>query len=185
MPAGNVVDTVIVEPVQVLYRGHNKAQYVLNSAGQTVAVTPNGGLDGTNGRLATNRPLGVLSGCVASGATVTGEDFGACICNATLRPIGLFLNNYTGNNFENSPGVASGRVSVIGQPAVVKVYIWETRNYADTAALTYAINDPLYSSPNGLLTRETGGGAGGTVVVGVLTHVPTTAENWLGVELSV
>lgn len=186
MSVGNLVNTTIIEPMKVLYRGHNTAHMVLNSAGTTVAVTPNGGLDGTNGKLPTNRPLGVLTGSIAAAATISGENWGCQICNASRRPVGLFLNNYEGNNMENAPGVASGKVTIIsGMQAVCQVYIWETRNYADTADLTYTLDDLLYSSPNGLLTNQTGAGAGGTVAVAHLTHVPTAAEAWLGIKLLV
>jgi len=176
---GGVVETTVIEPVEVLYRGHNKANYVLNSASKTTGVTPYASLDGTDGNLPTNRPLGVLSGMVAAAAAVSGENWGAQFCNATRIPIGIFLTTYENAGYEGIGGLGSGIVSIVAGPALLKVYIFETKE-AGAGVITYALDDPLYSSANGLLTQETG-----TPIVGYLTHVPTTAENWLGVELRV
>jgi len=182
MATGGVVNTVLIDPVEILYRGHNKALYTLLAASRTTAVTPNGGLDGTHGNLPTNRPLGVLPGMVASLVTISGEEFGAKISDNDDEPIGLFLLGYEGHNFENSPGVASNKVTIISAPAVVKIYIWEDRNVADNADNTYTVGTSVYSSPNGLVTSEAGDA---TTVVGIVNHAPTTAENWLGLELRV
>jgi len=180
MATGGVVNSTIIEPIQVLYRGHNKALYALAAASQTLAVVPNGTLDGTNANIPTNRPLGVLSGMAAIAATISGEDFGCGVGNITTQNIGLFVTNYEGNGFENSPGVASGKVSVISAPAVCKVYIFETINSDGSTAITYTIGGILYVSNNGLITSQDEGGG---IQLGRCVHVPTTAEDWVGIEL--
>jgi len=182
MATGNVVASTLIEPVRIRYRGHGAALYELTSSATTNATTPNGGLDGTEGNIPTNRPLGVLSSQVAALATVSGKTWGCRLCTEALEPLGIFLNCYTGNNMENSPGVASNKVTVLrGQPSL-EVPIFETRNDADTADLSYTLGDKLYSSDNSLLSNEES--TGGTVI-GVVTHVNSATEDWLGVDMRI
>jgi len=179
MPVGGVVNSTIIEPVQILYRGHSSALFELVAAAKTVAVTPLGGLDGTNANIPTNRPLGVLSGMVATSVTLSGELWGAGVCSKTTAAIGIFSHGYEGNAFENSPGVASDKVTILrGQP-VLKVYIFETIAEDGSTAITYALGEKLYSSAAGLLTNVASTEA---TIIGRVSHVPTTAEDWLGVE---
>ena len=81
--------------------------------------------------------------------------------------------------FENSPSVASGKVAIIKGQGSVEVDVYETRNAADTADITYAEGDLLYCSAQGLLTNEVS--AEGTVI-GLCTKAPTTASPTLGLD---
>jgi hypothetical protein len=131
----------------------------------------------TNTTLSVNTPRGVLGGSVAG--ISAGLDYTAVPCTDELRPIGLFVNDAAGAAFENSPAVASGKVAVIKGQASVEVDVYETRNAADSADLTYAVGDLLYSSAQGFLTNEVS--TEGTVV-GVLTKAPSTASPTIGLD---
>jgi hypothetical protein len=116
--------------------------------------------------LATITKVGVLGGSVA----FTRGDFGngfhggpvkiAAAYDASVRPLGIFINDALGNAFENTPGVASGRGPYIcGSGSTLAVSIYETkRQLAATPGdvLTYAVGDKVYASVNGLLTKELG-----------------------------
>jgi hypothetical protein len=134
----------------------------------------------TNTTLSVNTPNGVLGGSVA--AVSAGLDYTVVPGTDELMPVGLFVNDAAGAAFENSPAVASGKVAVIkGQPSV-EVDVYETRNAADAADLTYAVGDKLYASAQGFLSNEVS--SEGTVV-GVVTKVPTTASPTLGLDMRI
>jgi len=131
----------------------------------------------TNTTLSVNTPRGVLGGSVA--AVSAGLDYTAVPMTTGLMPIGLFVNDAAGAAFENSPAVASGKVAIIkGQPSV-EVDVYETRNAADGADLTYAVGELLYGSAQGLLTNET---TASSVVIGVVTKAPSTASPTIGLD---
>lgn len=134
----------------------------------------------TNTTLSVNTPLGVLGGSVAG--LSAGWDYTAFPCTANLEPIGLFVNDAAGAAFENSPAVASGKVTVVKGQASVEVDVYETRNAADNADLTYAVGNKLYSSAQGFLTNETS--ANGTVV-GIVTKAPTVTSPTLGLDMRI
>jgi hypothetical protein len=119
----------------------------------------------------------VLGGSVAG--ISPGLDYTAVPCTDTLRPIGQFVNDAAGAAFENSPAVASGKVAVIkGQPSV-EVDVYETRDAADSADLTYAVGDLLYSSAQGFLTNETS--TEGTII-GLVTKAPSVSSPTIGLD---
>ena len=134
----------------------------------------------TNTTLSVNTPRGCLGGSVA--AVSGGADYTAFPCNLVLQPIGLFVNDVAGAAFDNSPAVASGKVTVMKGQASVEVDVYETRNAADSADLTYTVGDRLYSSANGFLTNEASTSA---VIVGLCTKVPTTASPTLGLDMRI
>lgn len=131
----------------------------------------------TNTTLSVNTPRGVLGGSVA--AVSPGLDYTAVPGTDVLRPIGLFVNDAAGAAFENSPAVASGKIAIMKQLASVEVDIYETRNAADNADLTYAVGDLLYCSAQGLLSNEVS--SEGTVI-GLCTKAPSTASPTLGLD---
>jgi hypothetical protein len=131
----------------------------------------------TNTTLSVNTPRGVLGGSIAG--ISAGLDYTAVPCTDTLRPIGLFVNDAAGAAFENSPAVASGKIAIMKGQASVEVDVFETRNAADSADLTYAVGDFLYCSAQGFLTNEVS--TEGTVV-GLLTKAPSTASPTLGLD---
>lgn len=117
-------------------------------------------------------PFGVLGGTVA--ALKEGADYTVVPSNGTNRPIGLFVNNAAGNPFDNSPAAASNKIAIAQKMASVEVDI-----YAD---VTFAVGDKLYSDANGYLTNVAS--TEGTVI-GICTKVPTTANPFLGLEMSI
>jgi hypothetical protein len=97
-------------------------------------------------------------------------------------PVGLFVNDAAGAAFENSPAVASGKIAVMKAMASVEVDVYETRNAADNADLTYVVGNYLYGSAQGFLTNETTASA---IVIGVVTKVPTTSSPTLGLDMRI
>lgn len=157
----------------ILIRGHLNSIPVLSDECYTKA---NYGVN-TNTTLSVNTPRGVLGGSVA--AVSPGLDYTAVPGTDLLRPIGLFVNDAAGAAFENSPAVASGKVAVMKGQGSVEVDVYETRNAADSADLTYAVGDLLYASAQGFLTNEAS--TEGTVI-GVCTKAPSTASPTLGLD---
>ena len=133
----------------------------------------------TNATLSVETPKGVLGGSVAA---CSGDDYKAFPCDVDAMPIGLFVNDAAGAAFENSPAVASGKVAVIKGMASVEVDVYETRNAADSADLTYSVGDKLYSSAQGLLTNEE---STSKEVVGIVTKVPTPSAPALGLDMRI
>jgi len=134
----------------------------------------------TNTTLSVNTPRGVLGGSVAG--LSAGNDYTVFPCTSVLMPVGLFVNDAAGAAFENAPAVASGKVAVIKGMASVEVDVYETRNAADTADLTYAVGEKLYSSAYSLLTNETSSSA---VVIGVVTKAPSTTSPTIGLDMRI
>lgn len=135
---------------------------------------------GGNTTLSANTPLGVLGGSVA--AISAGADYTAYPCDKTLQPIGLFANDAAGQAFDNSPAVASNKIAIVKGMASVEVDVYETRNEANSADLTYAVGNKLYSSDQGLLTNETSTSA---IVIGIVTKAPTTSSPTLGLDMRI
>jgi len=134
----------------------------------------------TNTTLSVNTPLGVLGGSVA--ALSAGLDYTVVPANSVLMPKGLFVNDAAGAAFDNSPAVASGKVTVMKAMACVEVDVYETRNAADTADLTYAVGEELYDSAQGLLSNEV---STNLVVIGVVTKIPATASPTMGLDMRI
>jgi len=162
--------------LSILIRGQQNSLPVLSDECFTKA---NYG-ENTNTTLSVNTPRGVLGGSVA--AVSPGLDYTVVPGNATLQPTGLFMNNSAGAAFENSPAVASGKVAVIKGQASVEVDVYETRNIADDANLTYAVGELLYSSAQGLLSNED---AGSQTVIGLVTKVPSVSSPTLGLDMRI
>lgn len=134
----------------------------------------------TNTTLSVNTPRGVLGGSVA--AVSAGNDYTVVPCSLTLMPVGLFVNDAAGAAFENSPAVASGKVTVMKAQASVEIDVYETRNAADSADLTYAVGEKLYSSAQGFLTNEV---STSQVVIGIVTKAPTVTSPTLGLDMRI
>ena len=121
-------------------------------------------------------PIGVLGGSVA--AVKVGDDKSYTVYphdgSASYKAIGLFVNNAFGNPFDNSPAVASNKIAIAQKLASVEVDIYEDEEFA--------IGDKLYASANGYLTKTAGAD---DTVIGIVTKVPTTADPFLGLELSI
>ena len=158
--------------LRILYPGDRNALPTLASAAFT---RQNYGLSGmTSARITSDVPDGVLGGMVA----YMSANYEVGICNASHQPIGIFLNDAAGSPFENTPAVASGKVTVMTAQGSYETDIYETRNEADSADLTYAVGDKLYCSKNGLLTNDTALAA--NTICGIVTKAPTATDPFLG-----
>ena len=160
----------------ILIRGQLNAIPVLSDACYTKA---NYGVN-TNTTLSVNTPRGVLGGSVAG--ISAGLDYTAVPCTDNLMPIGLFVNDAAGAAFENSPAVASGKVTIMKALASLEVDVYETRNALDSADLTYVVGEELYSSAQGLLTNEASTEA---TIIGVVTKAPSTSSPTLGLDMRI
>jgi len=137
----------------------------------------------TNTTLSVNTPRGVLGGSVAG--ISAGADYTVYPCTDVLRPVGLFVNDAAGAAFENSPAVASGKVTVMKCMASVEVDVYETRNALNNANLTYTVGNLLYSSAQGFLTNEASNESAPKTVVGIVTKAPVTASPTLGLDMRI
>ena len=134
----------------------------------------------TNTTLSVNTPRGVLGGSVAG--ISAGLDYTVVPCTDLLRPVGLFVNDAAGAAFENSPAVASGKVTVMKCMASVEVDVYETRLANDGGDLAWAVGQKLYCSANGLLTYEVSTDA---TIIGIVTKAPQTASPTLGLDMRI
>jgi hypothetical protein len=159
----------------ILIRGQLNAIPVLSDECFTKANY--GANAGGNTTLSVNTPRGVLGGSVAG--ISAGLDYTVVPCTDVLRPVGLFVNDAAGAAFENSPAVASGKVTVMKAQASVEVDVYETRNAGNTADIVWAVGDLLYSSAQGLLTNEVS--SEGTII-GIVTKAPSTASPTIGLD---
>ena len=160
----------------LLIRGQNNSIPVLADSAYTCANYGNN----TNTTVSVNTPRGVLGGAVA--AVSTGNDYTVLRGTDEIMPVGLFLNDAAGAAFDNAPAVASGKVTVLKGQASCEVDVYETRNAANNADLTYAVGEKLYCSAYGLLSNEV---STETTVLGVVTKAPTTASPTLGLDMRI
>ena len=129
--------------------------------------------------------LGVLSGSIAFTRGTTNEHGGPsqAVAPATERVLGVFINNASGNAFENQPGVASNRGPYVSAQGTYANLLYETINIADGAALTqaYVPGVALVASRNGFLTTETGNANAhtDTTVIGILKIAPDSTSDEL------
>ncbi len=158
----------------ILYKGTMDAIPVLAEDGFTKsnAVT-NASITAAYGDKA-YAPVGVLGGQVA--ALVPETNYTVTAGTGANVPVGLFVNDAAGAPFENSPAVASGKVTVINNNAKVEVDL-----YADDC-IGADIGAPLYSDANGFLTVTKGTDA---TVIGIVTKVPAKAGDPLGLDMRI
>lgn len=162
----------------ILYEGIKNSLHDLEDAAFTQVNHLGSPQKEQNTTLSSDTPLGVLGGSVASlkGSRVVG----AFVTNDF--PMGLFVNDATGRPYENTPGVASGKGVFLHGQGEVEVDVYETVTDDPTpVALTYAVGDLLYGSPNGLLTKENTGAS--QTAIGLVTKVPTATDPSLGLLL--
>ena len=156
--------------LRILYPGDRNALSTLAAGAFTRA---NYGATGmTSTRITADSPDGVLGGMIAKYS----DNYEVDICNTEV-PVGIFLNDAAGAPFENTPAVASGKVTMMTSQGTYESDIYETRNEADSADLTYAVGDLLYCSKNGLITKDNSTNA---TVIGNVSKAPTATDPWLG-----
>jgi hypothetical protein len=161
--------------LKVLHEGQRSSLFAASATCFTKANYGNN----TNTTISINTPRGVLGGSVA--AVSAGADYTVYPCDKDLTPLGLFMNDAAGAAFDNASAVASGKITVV-KYASVEVDVYETRNAADNADLTYACGNKLYSSVYGLLTNEASTSA---IVIGYVTKVPSATSPTLGLNLAI
>jgi hypothetical protein len=134
----------------------------------------------TSARITADTPDGALGGMVATYS----DNYEVDIHAVGELSIGIFLNDAAGSPFENTPTVASGKLTVMTSMGSYETDIYETLTEAGGAfAGPYAVNDVLYASKNGLLTKDPALAA--TTVVGIVAKAPTSTDPWLGFNLKV
>lgn len=155
--------------------------------------------------------FGVLSGSVAFNRPDAGDNFVggpveglAVTTQRYVSPVGVFINNATGYNFVNQPGLASGRGPYVSAQGTYGNATYETQalatngtlNQGDT--LTYVTGQELIASRNGYLmprlvpvgvanvstdvaglAAERVSGAAASTTIAVLRHVPDSTVNEL------
>lgn len=109
--------------------------------------------------------LGCVSGSVAfsrpdEGSNYIGgnaEGLATAFHELLVRPLGLFINNATGNSYENLPAQASGVGPYVSGQGVYASAVFETQLVADTTSgtagddITYVNGLSLVASRNGYL----------------------------------
>ena len=137
---------------------------VRNTVGQLAAsaFTQANPVSGANNNTAApgllTNVLGVLSGSVAFAQTGSTNEHGGPVNGASV--LGVFINNASGNAFENQPGVASNRGPYVSAQGTYANLLYETVNVDSGVDITasYVPGAPLFPSVNGFLTTVTGDG---------------------------
>lgn len=134
-----------------------------------------GAAGATSSRITADTPDGVLAGMVAAYS----DDYEVTI-STDHTAVGIFLNDAAGSPFENTPAVASGKVTVMRSMGSYETDIYETLTEAGGAlSSAYAAGDSLYVSDFGLLTKENTGSS----VIARVSKAPTATDPWLGFDL--
>jgi len=143
--------------------------------------------------------LGVLSGSVAfarpdEGANYHGGPSDHTAAQATgERVLGVFINNASGNAFENTPGVASNRGPYVSAQGTYGNSLYETKDLGNNGnALAFSVGQTLAASVNGFLTQaalgdaanlhdvaHNIGGANEVTVIGILKITPDSSSDEL------
>lgn len=131
--------------------------------------------------------LGVLSGSVAftrpdQGSNYIGgnaEGLATAFQETLVRPLGLFINNASGNAFENQPGPASGKGPYVSSQGTYSSQLFETQLLNGDAVagmatgddLTYLPGMELVASRNGYLMPRITVNTAGAALVSIDTNV--------------
>jgi hypothetical protein len=159
----------------IKYPGNRNTLFALEAAAFSRVNYANPAFTRAFGRISAATPNGALGGMVAK---LVG-DYEVGIMSSTGIPVGIFLNDAAGQPFENSPAIASGKLSVMTEPGEYETDIYETVNENNTPLATAwaaAIGLPLYASDFGLLTTENTGSG----IVGYVTKTPSANNVFLG-----
>ena len=125
-----------------------------NPANLTTAATISSNVDTT--------VLGVLSGSVAFNRPDEGSNFvggpveaGSAHNRFNITPVGLFINNAAGNDYENTPAAASGQGPYVSGMGTYSSQLFDTQAQATTGAYTLG-DDLTYSTGMGLMASRNG-----------------------------
>ena len=164
----------------IKYPGNRNTLMTLEAAAFSRVNYSNPAFTRAFGRISAATPNGALGGMVAK---LTG-DYEAGIYNGSGCTLGVFVNDAAGQPFENTPAVASGKLSIMTEPGEYETDLYETVNENNTplaVAWAAAIGLPLYASDFGLLTTESTGSA----IVGYVTKTPSANNVFLGFKTTI
>jgi hypothetical protein len=163
----------------IKYPGNRNSLFSLNSAAFT---RPNTAAQAGRplGRIPANAPAGAMGGMCA----MMSNSYEANITDATHKVIGIFYLDAVSSPYENTPTIASGKLTVMTAPGSYETDIYETVTEAGGAlavAWSASIGLPLYASNFGLLTTE----STGSIIVGYVTSAPTANNPMLGFNTTI
>jgi len=162
--------------LRILFPGDRNS---LSTLAYSAFTRPNYGAQGaSSARITADTPDGALAGMVA----MYSGNYEVDICD-NYKPVGIFLNDASGAPFENTPTVASGKLTVMRSMGSYETDVYETRDEANALDLTYVAGDALYVSAFGLLTAEDLSVK--CPVVARISKTPTATDPWLGFDLLV
>ena len=159
--------------LRILYPGDRNALSTLASGAFTRQNY--GAAAATSTRITADTPDGVLGGMIAKYSGNYEVDI-----SDNHEAVGIFLNDAAGSPFENTPAVASGKVTMMTAQGSYETDIYETRNEADSGDVTYTAGASLYVSDFGLITSENTS----SPVVGIVSKAPTSTDPFLGLDSS-
>jgi len=164
--------------VRILYRSHDNSLSLLMPDGFTqlnppVPVTPSQALP-TSTTLSGVTKRGVLGGSVAfsrtsgtsdtyvggptrSGANVQAGGDAPTANDARVRPLGFFLNDAAGNDYENKPAIGSGKAPYFTPLGCIGLQAYETAKQiewggAAAEPMAWTTGKLVFASINGLIT---------------------------------
>jgi hypothetical protein len=131
----------------------------------------------TSARITADTPDGALAGMVAEYA----GDYQVQIYTTSNKPVGVFINDAAGSPFENTPAVASGKLTFMRSMGSYETDIYETILEVGAGAVVYAVGGVLYASKWGMLSADPALNA--CPVVARISKVPSATDPWLGFDL--
>jgi len=155
--------------LRIVYPGDRNTLSTLASGAYT--RQNHGAAGATSSRITADTPDGALGGMIAKYSGNYEVDISD---NHTAA--GIFLNDAAGSPFENTPTVASGKLVMMTSQGSYETDLYETRNEADSADVTYTAGANLYVSDFGLITSEDTG----SPIIGTVAKAPTSTDPFLG-----
>ena len=160
--------------LRILYPGDRNTLSTLAAGAFT--RTNFGGAEHTSSRITEDTPDGALGGMIAKYSGNYEVDI-----SDDHKAVGIFINDAAGSPFENTPAVASGKCPMMTSHGSYETDVYETRNEADGADVTYTAGDSLYVSDFGLITTEDTG----SNIVGVVAKAPSATDPFLGFDSAI
>jgi hypothetical protein len=177
--------------LNILYRVTMNTLMNLTDDGLTrTNYQPGNNQGDANTRLTADTPKGILAGHILGVGTTSGTVVACTGTDATpsvltYRPIGVAINNAVGYPYESSSGVGSGKCPYVhGSGTVISTDMYETRNQANSADLSYSPGDRLYCSQNAMFSNEASTAIDVTsFVIGVVLIAPSATDPFMVVQL--
>jgi len=141
---------------------------------------------------------GILGGSVCftrpdAGNGMVGGPTGSAPAEGVVRPVGLFINDASGNAYENTPAPASGQAPYLSGQGTYGLRLYETQDLNTEADLNWQVGDAAYASLNGYLTNvadannafemaAAGGSQAAPTMIGVVKVVPDSVHAELVID---